>query len=37
MELIITKIKNYVDRKTLRNIYFPIFDLNLNYLGIAWA
>ena len=31
------KIRNYVNTKTLRNIYFAIFHCHLSYLCIAWA
>ena len=31
------KIRNYVNTKTLRNIYFAIFHSHLSYLCIAWA
>ena len=30
-------MRNYVNTKTLRNIYFAIFDFHLSYSCIAWA
>ena len=34
---LLLKIRNYVNRKTLRNIYLGIFDSHLNYSCIDWA
>ena len=34
---LLLKIKNYVNMKTLRNIYFGMFDSNLSYLCTAWT
>ena len=34
---LLLKIGNYVNTKTLRNIYFAIFDAHLNYSCIVWA
>ena len=34
---LLLKIRNYVNMKTLRNIYFAIFDSYLRYLCIVWA
>ena len=34
---LLLKIRNYVNTKTLRNIYFAIFHFHLSYLYIAWA
>ena len=34
---LLRKIRNYVKMKTLRNIYFAIFDSNLTYSCIVWA
>ena len=34
---LLLKIRNYVNTKTLRNIYFAIFHSHLSYLCIAWA
>ena len=34
---LLLKIKNYVNMKTLRNIYNAIFDSHLTYSCIAWA
>ena len=34
---LLLKIRNYVNTKTLRNIYFAIFDSHLSYSCIAWA
>ena len=31
------KIRNYVNMKTLRNIYYAIFDSHLTYSWIVWA
>ena len=31
------KIRNYVNQKVLRSIYFLIFDSHLNYANLAWA
>ena len=31
------KIRNYVNMKTLRNIYYAIFDSHLTYSCIVWA
>ena len=31
------KIRNYIKTKTLRNIYFAIFDSHLTYSCIIWA
>ena len=36
-DALLLKIRNYVDMKTLRNIYFAIFDPHLSYSCIAWA
>ena len=33
---LLLKIRNYVNRKTLRNVYFPIFDSHLSYSCIVW-
>ena len=35
--LLLFKIRNYVNTKTLRNIYFAIFDSHLSYSCIVWA
>ena len=34
---ILFKIRNYVNPKILRSIYFAIFESHLNYSSIAWA
>ena len=34
---LLLKIRNYFNRKTLRNIYFAIFDSHLSYSSIVWA
>ena len=34
---LLLKIRNYVNMKTLRNIYFAIFHSHLSYLCIVWA
>ena len=34
---LLLKIRNYVNTKTLRNIYFAIFDSHLSYSCIVWA
>ena len=34
---LLLKIRNYVKTKTLRNIYFSIFDSHLNNFYIVWA
>ena len=34
---LLLKIRNYVNMKTLRNIYFPIFDSHLSFYCIVWA
>ena len=34
---LLLKIRNYVNMKTLRNIYFTIFDSLLSYSCIAWT
>ena len=34
---LLLKIRNYVNMKTLRNIYFAIFDSHLSYSCIVWA
>ena len=34
---LLLKIRNYVSMKTLRNIYFAIFDSHLSYSCIVWA
>ena len=34
---LLLKIRNYVKMKTLRNIYFAIFDSHLTYFCIVWA
>ena len=34
---LLLKIKNYVNMKTLRNIYYAIFDSHLTYSCIVWA
>ena len=34
---LLVKIRNYVNIKTLRNIYFAIFHSHLSYLCIVWA
>ena len=31
------KIRNYVNQKVLRSIYFAIFDSHLNYANLIWA
>ena len=31
------KIRNYLNTKTLRNIYFAIFDSHLSYSCIVWT
>ena len=35
--VLLLKIRNYVNTKTLRNIYFVIFDSHLSYSCIVWA
>ena len=34
---LLLKIRNYVNMKTLRNIYYAIFDSHLTYSCIVWA
>ena len=34
---LLLRIRNYVNMKTLRNIYFAIFDSHLSYSCIVWA
>ena len=34
---LLLKIRNYVKMKTLRNIYFEVFDSHLIYSCIVWA
>ena len=34
---LLPKIRNHVNMKTLRNIYFAIFDSHLSYSCIDWA
>ena len=34
---VLLKIRNYVNMKALRNIYYAIFDSHLTYSCIAWA
>ena len=34
---LLLKIKNYVKMKTLRNIYYAVFDSHLAYSCIVWA
>ena len=34
---LLLKIRNHVNTKTLRNIYFAIFDSHLSYSCIVWA
>ena len=34
---LLLKIRNYVNIKTLRNIYYIIFDSHLTYSSIVWA
>ena len=34
---LLLKIRNYVKMKTLRNVYFAIFDSHLSYSYIVWA
>ena len=34
---LLLKFRNYVNMKTLRNIYFAIFDSHLSYSCIVWA
>ena len=34
---LLLKIRNYVNIKTLRNIYFAIFDSHLSYSCIVWT
>ena len=34
---LLLKIRNYVNTKTLRNIYFAILDSHLSYSCIVWA
>ena len=34
---LLLKIRNYINMKTLRNIYFVIFDSHLSYSCIVWA
>ena len=34
---LLLKIRSYVNTKTLRNIYFAIFDSHLSYSCIVWA
>ena len=31
------KIKNYVNQKVQRSIYFAIFDTHLNYANLIWV
>ena len=31
------KIRTYVSKKTLRSIYYPIFDSHINYASIIWG
>ena len=31
------KIRNYVNQKVLKSIYFAIFDSYLNYVNLIWA
>ena len=33
---LLLKIRNYVNMKTLRNVYFPIFDSHLSHSCIVW-
>ena len=33
----VLKVRNYVNTKTLRNIYFATFDSHLSYSCIVWA
>ena len=35
--VLLLKIRNYVNMKILRNIYFAIFDSHLSYSCIVWA
>ena len=35
--VLLLKIRNYVNTETLRNIYFAILDSHLNYSCIVWA
>lgn len=30
-------IRDYVNRHNLKNIYFAIFDLPINYANLAWG
>ena len=34
---LLLKIRNYVNTKTLRNIYYAIFDSHLTYFCIVWV
>ena len=34
---VLFKIRNYVNQKILRCIYFAIFDSHLNYADLSWA
>ena len=34
---LLLKVRNYVNTKTLRNIYFAIFESHLSYSCIVWA
>ena len=34
---LLLKIRNYVNMKTLRNIYYTMFDSHLTYSCIVWA
>ena len=34
---ILSKLRNFTDRKTLKSIYHAIFEPHLNYFSLAWA
>ena len=34
---ILFKIRNYVNSKILRSIYFAVFESHLNYSSLVWA
>ena len=35
--VLLFKIRNYVNQKLLRSIYFAIFDSHLNYVNLIWT
>ena len=37
VDALLLKIRNYMNTKTLRNIYFAIFNSHLSYSYIVWA